>query len=42
MLESRFMLGALNLILDLAILQGTSKGDELPLLERLGELPQGR
>src|ERR1700730_7015252 len=30
--------GALNLILDLAIPQGAFKGDELPLLERLGEL----
>jgi hypothetical protein len=30
--------GALNLILDLAIPQGAFKGDELPLLESLGEL----
>jgi hypothetical protein len=30
--------GALNLILDLAIPQGAFKCDELPLLERLGEL----
>jgi len=30
--------GALNLILDLAIPQCAFKGDELPLLERLGEL----
>ena len=29
---------ALNLILNLAIPQGAFKGDELPLLERLGEL----
>jgi len=30
--------GALNLIFDLAIPQGAFKGDELPLLEGLGEL----
>jgi hypothetical protein len=30
--------GALNLILDLAIPQGAFQGDELPLLERFGEL----
>ena len=30
--------GALDLILDLAIPQGAFKGDELPLLESLGEL----
>src|SRR5258708_4371781 len=30
--------GALNLIFHLAIPQGAFKGDELPLLERLGEL----
>jgi hypothetical protein len=30
--------GALELIFDLAIPQGAFKGDELPLLERLGEL----
>ena len=29
--------GAFNLILDLTIPQGAFKGDELPLLERLGE-----
>jgi hypothetical protein len=30
--------GALNVILDLAIPQGSFKGDELPFLESLGEL----
>src|SRR5277367_4724499 len=33
-----FERSALNLIFDLAIPQGAFKGDELPLLERLGEL----
>src|ERR1700735_3959510 len=33
-----FERGALNLILDLAIPQGAFKGNELPLLEGLGEL----
>jgi hypothetical protein len=33
-----FELGALDVFLNLAIPQGTFKGDELPLLEGLGEL----
>src|SRR5260370_3272853 len=33
-----FERGVLNLILDLAISQSALKGDELPLLERFGEL----